>query len=170
MYRKILVPLDGSKLAEAVLPHVCALAERLEAEIVLLRVPVAVEDDVLFTGPKLAAITTVRMDALRGEAIDYLEKLAAELEDAGLRVTILVSEGLVAETIVDCAKKVHADLIAISTCGRGGPGHQVMGSVTYQLLHRAGMPILMVCAESSKHEAAGSGRTLTGAVTKANSI
>ncbi len=166
MYRKILVPLDGSKKAEAVLPYVCELAERFDAEIVLLRVPVAADDDLLLTGPKLAMATNVRAEALRCEAIDYLERLATELEDIGLHVMTLVREGPVVETILDCAEKVHADSIALATCGRGGAGYWMLGSVTYRVLHYARVLVLVVSAESSQAGVATEERTFANAATK----
>ena len=153
MYHKILVPLDGSKPAEAVLPHACALAERFTAEIVLLRVPADPADDLMFTGPKLVAATRGRTDALRREAIDYLEQLAAELEDAGLCVATLVCDGPVVETIVGCAEKVRADLIVISSQGKGGLTGWPTGSVAYRLLHQARVPVLLVTAEPGEHQA-----------------
>lgn len=152
MYKKILVPLDGSELAEAVLPHVRSLAERFDAEIVLLRVAVDPTDDLLFTGPKLAAAAQQNVDAIRLEAKRYLEQIAANLRKTGLAVTTEVCEGLVAETVLDCVEEVQADLIAISTHGRGGLVRWLTGSVTYKILHQARVPVLLVGVQSEENE------------------
>ncbi|MGB8648122.1 MAG: universal stress protein [Anaerolineae bacterium] len=149
MYTKILVPLDGSELAEKVLPHVEEVAHCTDAEIVLLRVPVyAYEAAVGADGPFLPSfpLPDVRGEALK-EAVDYLHKVKGELALRGLRVSAMVKEGNVAEVIIAFAREAGVDLIAMSTHARTGLNRVVFGSVAEQVLHEAQKPVLLIRPE-----------------------
>ena len=142
MYSKILVPLDGSELAEQVLPHVIELANRTGAEIVLLRVPDIPVYEYLMTVPEFSA--RVREEA-ENEARQYLVRLGEKLRALGLKVrTEMVYEGAVYSTILNAAQEVGADLIAMSTHGRSGLARLVMGSVTDDVVRHAQLPVLLV--------------------------
>jgi nucleotide-binding universal stress UspA family protein len=147
MYDKILVPLDGSELAEAILPHVKMLAECHGAEIVLVHVVVNPMFDLLLTGPKLAHVTRQSETGLRLEAKTYLEGVATSLQKRGLKVTIDVGEGLVVDTILDLASKHKVDLIALSTHGHSGHMVSLIGSVPYRLMREAHTPVLLIQPE-----------------------
>lgn len=142
MYKKILVPLDGSDLAESALEQVCPLAKCAHAEIVLLRVvSVPVGSYMLVTEPRLIE------DAARGaeaDALEYLKGVAARLRTDGFKVSFEVGTGVIDETIQEFATSVHADLIAMSTHGRGGLARLVIGSVADQLVRNSKVPILLV--------------------------
>src|SRR6266852_2308092 len=141
MYQKILLPLDGSELAGAVLPHVRAIAQRYNAEIVLLRVPEYVVFDPAVVTPTI--FTTV-YDAVKTEASEYVGRIAVKLKEAGFNVTAEVRDGAVVETILDYADHIHADLIAMSTHGRSGVARWLLGSVADKIVRGAKTPVLLI--------------------------
>ncbi len=147
MYKKILVPLDGSPMAEQVLPHVQMLAERFGGQVVLIQVLSEPTFDALFTGPKLAAIAHENAISNRCKSNVYLDRISAQLQNAAVQATTCVLEGPVAETILACAEQLNADLIAICTHGHGGWVSRMRGSVTYELLHDVKIPVLMIAAQ-----------------------
>jgi nucleotide-binding universal stress UspA family protein len=141
MYKRILVPLDGSALAEIVLPHVRALALCTHADIILLRVPGI--PAYAFAPGDLALLEASR-EAIEDEVQTYLEGIKRDLSTAGLRFVTVMEEGAVADVIIAVAEKYHADLIAMSTHGRGGLARLVMGSVADQVVRHAPLPVLLV--------------------------
>ena len=141
MYKKILVPLGGSPLAEAVLPHAQALAKSEGAEIVLLSVPVTPNLDYLSRTPGLA--TQIIEDAER-ETEAYLKTEVEKLTGEGTKVTSVMREGPIPEMILMVADEVHADVIAMSTHGRSGIQRWLMGSVADRVVHHAHIPVMLI--------------------------
>ncbi|HEX5415117.1 MAG TPA: universal stress protein [Chloroflexota bacterium] len=131
---RILVPLDGSPFAEAVLDPLCELTERPDAEILLLRV---VEKRAKPRGWELIG------DSLY-EARDYLDFIAESLRDLGRRVSTLVVSGDAAPTISTVAREREVDLIAMTTHGRSSVARLIMGSVASGTITRARVPVLVV--------------------------
>ncbi len=140
MYKKILVPLDGSPFAEAVLPHVRELAQCTGAEIVLLRVAMRWMYDYAMPAPLLPGTT---LNESEQEPAAYLERVAADLRAAGFMVTTEVCAGPVAETILEYAEGIHVDLIAMSTHGRSGLARWFIGSVADKVVRAAKLPVLL---------------------------
>lgn len=142
MFRKILVPLDGSALAEAILPQVTELARGLGAELLLLRVAIAH----VFPGmdPTAEEVRVVH------EAEEYVEALAGRLADGGVRVRSAVRYGKPAAEIIEHIADNQVDVVAMSTHGRSGLSRLVMGSVAEEVVRNAGVPVLLVRA-SGKH-------------------
>ena len=155
MIKKILVPLDGSKLAEKALSHTCTLAEKFEAEIILVQViqPMSIL-------PTKADAVFYRLEQERTAPYIFYEHLEANLSDLYLssvqhklsRRNILVrtttiEEYLEAEAIIDLARQEAVDLIVMSTHGRSGVKRWVCGSVAEQLLRYAPCPICLVRTE-----------------------
>jgi nucleotide-binding universal stress UspA family protein len=138
MYKRILIPLDGSALAEAVLPHVEELAKSSAAELVLLRVALAH----IFPGadPIEAQVAAVQ------EAENYVADVAKTLQEQGVRAEAKVRYGDPAEEILDHAARDHIDLIAMATHGRTGLKRVVLGSVAENVLRSASVPMLLVRA------------------------
>lgn len=125
MYERILVPLDGSELAEGALPYVEGLAGRLHSEVILFTVRVP--------GDWLAL-------PLRA----YLEKRAGELQSLGIKASPLVVQGNAANEILDFAEKNDINLIIISTHGHTGPSIWPLGSITNKVLQKSRIPILLI--------------------------
>lgn len=145
MYDKVLVPLDGSSVAEVVLPHVELLGRDLGSEIVLFRVippPQGVIDE---AGRQIISVDAA-IDSAVGGATDYLRQVATGLKDKGVKsVAEEVVIGHPAEQIVDRAKD-GVDLIAMATHGRSGISRWVYGSVAERVLRHAVTPVLLVRA------------------------
>jgi nucleotide-binding universal stress UspA family protein len=141
MYKKILVPLDGSELAKKALEEAEKLANCSGAEITLFEV---VPFMPIYGSPEL--VTPLIVDEKQKEAAEkYLSNLAEELKKKGLRVTAMVRTGQqVAVEIIDFAKEAGVDLIVMCTHGRSGISRWVLGSVALKVLTRAETPILLI--------------------------
>jgi nucleotide-binding universal stress UspA family protein len=147
MYQKIMVPLDGSELAECVLPHVETISKGCGVkEVILVRAIEPLEMPpqtwVAFTENELARIEEGR----QSEAEEYLQKMEKQLGESlpGVRYEIL--SGKAAETLADFAGKIGVDLIVIATHGRSGISHWYWGSVAERILRSSCVPVLMVRA------------------------
>jgi nucleotide-binding universal stress UspA family protein len=142
MYNRILTPLDGSTLAEQVLPYVKMLAKPNSVPITLLRVNVPVPPDLIAISQD---ISTEQVSAnIRADAEEYLEKMAAPLREQGMSVTQQVVEGIPAACIVDEGDREPGTLIAMSTHGRSGVARWALGSVTDKVLHATDCPLLII--------------------------
>lgn len=161
MYQKILVPLDGSPLAESVLPHVQMLAENHAAEIILLQVVVDPVYDLLMVGPKLATASRAQAPTLRITAEHYLNGVALQLRAQGLKVTTLVSEGIVAESILACGAQAQVDLIVLATHGVHSPGNWQLGNIAYRVIHNAPVPVLVIRAKQPTFKCVDSSMAFT---------
>ena len=141
MYKRILVPLDGSPLAEKALDHAETLAKTFDSEIILFQV---VHFMPIYGSPELVAPLIV--DERHKEFVEkYLVKLAKEMEGRGLKVNVIVKTGQqVAVEIIDFAKEKGVDLIVICTRGRSGISRWVLGSTAHKVLTRAETPILLL--------------------------
>jgi len=136
MFARILVPLDGSALAESVLIQVRRLLARQDAELLLLRV--------VTLPPSAEADAGEPLDLLWSRATDYLQNLTAQLAAQGLRVRFKVSEGFPANRILEAARKEKVSLIAMSTHGRTGLARWAFGSVTEKVLRSSPVPVLAI--------------------------
>ena len=130
-FTTIVVPLDGSELAESILPMVAGVAKKLDSEVMLFRayhIPTAIyQGDAVMSGEAY----TDMLNALREEAAGYLDSKAAELRKLGVnRVSSLAQEGFAADEIIDLGKKKPAALIAMGSHGRSGVKRWLLGSVT----------------------------------------
>jgi len=141
MYRKILVPLDGSELAKSALAQAEKLAKTFDAEIILFQV---VPFMPIYGSPEL--VTPLIIDEKQKEAAEkYLANLTEELKKRGLRVAATVRTGQqVAVEIIDFAKETGVDLIVMCTHGRSGISRWVLGSVALKILTRSETPILLI--------------------------
>ena len=151
MYKKILVPLDGSDLAECALAHVKAIASGCYVpEVVLLGVHEPLPTD----GIMYAQLGDGWQDEFRKKrhsgTKQYLDNVAADLRNSGINVFTEVVEGTPAEAILDYAKKKNVDLIIMSTHGRSGVVRWAMGSVTDKVMRHAVVPVLAVASPSCR--------------------
>jgi len=144
MYEKILVALDGSALAEEVLPHVAGIATRTDSEVILLRVAAPVRPTAVDVVAVMPVDTEQEMKRIADECLSYLEGAADRLRSAGLKVKTAVQFGDPAEQIVDFARDNGVGLIAMSTHGRSGISRWVYGSVADRVLRAATVPILLI--------------------------
>lgn len=153
MFKRVLVPLDGSELAEGVLPHAAAVARRFKSEIVLLQVIEPLSRVVAETAPMTAeasgAAPTISVRAAeeqyereRADAMAYLKRVKGRVR--GVRTRLEVIDGTPGEAIVAYARERRADIIAMSTHGRGGLARLVYGSVADHVLRHSTTPLLLV--------------------------
>ena len=141
MYKKILVPLDGSELAEKALDHAEKLAKTFDAQMILFQVSTFMP---IYGVPELMAPFVVD-DKQKETGERYLSNLAEELKKRGLKVTAKVKTGQqVAAEIIDFAKESGVDLIVMCTHGHSGITRWVLGSVAHKVLTRAETPILLI--------------------------
>ncbi len=143
MYKKILVPLDGSRTAEAVLPHAKSLAYAEGAEIILLNIAANPAMEFAFTDPAIAASAVAEEEQ---ESKKYMAKVENELKSAGFKVSVMLREGGAAEGILKAAEAVGADVIAMSTHGRSGPARWLLGSVADKVVRHSRFPVMLIRA------------------------
>lgn len=143
MYKRILVPLDGSKRAETILPHVEHLALRLEAKVFFLRV---VEPPPLMVTPGQPDLMLhqQRLEQETKEAELYLKAISGEFEQLGVDARMELGQGAVVEAIIAAAARYEADLIALASHGRSGLAQVFYGSVAAGVLQRVDRPLLLV--------------------------
>jgi nucleotide-binding universal stress UspA family protein len=141
MFDPILVPLDGSQLAECVLPHIVAIARSFEAEITLLRM---LEKNQAGSPAQLFDLLNWQIN--KTKAALYLEKTKARLQESGLRVHTTVLEGLVAEGITEYAQNQGMKLIILSSHGRNGLTQWGISSITQKIILSAPTSVLIVRA------------------------
>jgi nucleotide-binding universal stress UspA family protein len=160
MYKRILVPLDGSKLAECALPYAQELAKGCDTEEIMLisvteqmqgrtRAPEAQElyrssDRLEFQSA--GSETAVTFGKKQGQAQRYLDRVARELEAKGIKVRTEVLFWPPAEAIASYAERNGADIIVMSSHGRSGPSRWAHGSVADKVLRASSVPVLMVRA------------------------
>ena len=145
--RKILVPLDGSELAERALGPALALARAVNSNVYLLRVVAAGEpmaESMRPTGEQVEAALTATDLEEKGVAEAYLQSVFSRFENTRLFFDVQTTSGDVADTIVTYADDNHVDLIVISSHGRSGLGRWLHGSVAEKVLRGATCATLIV--------------------------
>jgi nucleotide-binding universal stress UspA family protein len=140
----VIVPLDGSPLAEQVLPYVLDLTRKMKLKVVLTRAyalpPSVSAEDYGFYSADL-------LDHLEAEARDYLQQKANEINAKGVEnVASVVNPGYGAEEIITLGRNTPDNFIAMSTHGRSGIQRWVLGSVTDRVVRHSGDPVLIIRA------------------------
>lgn len=141
MYKRVLIPVDGSEVAESILPFILDIAGPLDLEVMLLRVNRPI--------PAMAIEGTRHFDvdnieARREEAERYLGRLAEEMRDSGVRVDTRVRRGEPVAEILAASREEAVDLIAMTTHGRTGPARLLWGSVAEGVLRYAAVPVFLL--------------------------
>ncbi|MFO8010767.1 MAG: universal stress protein [Dehalococcoidia bacterium] len=142
MYEKIMVPLDGSELAEVALPYAEGIASKLKAQLILLKVVQEPESIYGLSGDDI--------ESRQAEAEQYLQRLAEGFTVRGLDVRSEVRLGHDASTIIDASEEEGADLIVIATHGRTGLVRWVLGSTADKVLHVTRKPVLLIRAKGEQ--------------------
>lgn len=150
-YRHILVPLDGSPLAEVALSHALVLARACGAEVTLLNSVSPLDEVMVSEGEPvfLADLWKARQEA----AQTYLESVAQRPEWRELKTTRVVETRPAADAIIDHARQHAVDVIVMATHGRSGLRRWVFGSVAEKVLRGADRPVLMVRAHAGENTA-----------------
>jgi nucleotide-binding universal stress UspA family protein len=140
MFKRILLPLDGSAVAEQALPYAIAQAEQFGALLILLRV---LEPFPHVRGMSAADIASIKQQA-REWAQEYLDQLVADIREKGVSVRAAIVEGRSNVTILQFAETNQVDLIVICSRGRSGVSRWLMGSVADRVVRGATVPVLLV--------------------------
>jgi nucleotide-binding universal stress UspA family protein len=149
MYKKILVPLDGSKRAEAILPYVQALLEQNnQAKAILLQI---VEPGKTFTINEVSYAEAFEVyDQATSDAEKYLTAVQERFEEKGLQAEIYIAHGSPVQGIINSAEHRDVDLIALASHGRTGIPRVFYGSVAAGVLHSVDRPLLLVRSNGHK--------------------
>jgi nucleotide-binding universal stress UspA family protein len=147
--RRILVPLDGSALADAVLPAVISLAQEFDCVLVLCNVLTLPPPSIPVQGANIPLGLPIAHAP--AEVADHLDRAAHQARLKGLKAEIVITSGDRAPAIAGAAVQGDCDVIAMSTHGRHGVGRWIVGSVTDTVVRNADVPVLAICP----HEAHG---------------
>ena len=150
----VLVALDGSELAETVLPYVIDLASRLSLEILAVRVVPPIH---AFWMDHLPEELSEDQEQAETEAKEYLERTASTLSERGLSVQWRLLAGHPATAIVELAREMPHDIVAVATHGRSGIARLAMGSVSEAIIRGTGDPVLVVAARGAARAEFGRG-------------
>jgi nucleotide-binding universal stress UspA family protein len=144
----VLVPLDGSELAESVLPMVAGVAKKLDLEVVLFRA-FHIPYNAYAGGDGYYAVNYDELiSGVRDEAKEYLEKKVAEVTKLGVaKVSMLIKEGFAGDEIIALGRRTPNNLIAMCSHGRSGLGRWMLGSVTENVVRHSVDPVLVVRAK-----------------------
>jgi nucleotide-binding universal stress UspA family protein len=145
IFKKALVPLDGSKESEAIMPYIGELASIVKTEVVLFHVVAPVQ--FFYSIPGEASNQSLSPDDINkivAKRKDYLDTLGAGLKEKGIKASSRVIVGEPAKDIIRIADEIHADFVAMSTHGRSGIDRWTLGSTADKVLHGGNTPIMLV--------------------------
>jgi nucleotide-binding universal stress UspA family protein len=149
MFEKILVPLDGSKRGETILPYVEEMARMRRTTILFLQVVEPVSGAI----PPYDVTLYLRVELVEqmlAEAQERLAALASEFRERGFAADSLVEQGPIVRTILDVAKREQVALIAMASHGRTGLARVFYGSVTAGVLQQVDRPLLLIRASNEE--------------------
>jgi nucleotide-binding universal stress UspA family protein len=146
MYKKILIPLDGSERAEEILPHVEELGVRYQASVILLQV---IDPAVDISQASLLVPLSDHLFSRRDTAESYLNGVKARLEKKKIAVRTMVETGIPLEMICQTAEAEKVDLIALASHGRTGAARLFYGSVSAGILNRVDRPLLIIRSQKA---------------------
>lgn len=154
MYKRILVPMDGSERSEQILPHVETVSTPGSTTVILLYViePIAPSftpgmSMMVSPPPQEMELFWKNMQVAEKEATDYLQKQAATLTKKKIATEAVVLRGEPVNAIVNTAREKDVDLIAMTSHGRTGLERVFYGSVTSGVLHKVDRPLLLIRAQ-----------------------
>ena len=146
--RRVIVPLDGSELAEAALPYAAVIAQRMNMGITLARVLYL--DNVAYSeGYNLGDMLGEAEVQMEAEARRYLVDVARRLREEGLEVETEILRGSASTEIADLARRTDHNMIALATHGRSGVSRLLMGSVAEAVVRTSGDPVLVIRPETA---------------------
>ncbi len=152
MYERMLVPLDGSKTAEAILPSVEDLVSKLgsdtEAEVTLLEVISDMTYNVLTRDRRAQLpLSENELEQIKKQAQDYLERVAETLRAKGIKVNTMVAVGETTKEIIKAAHEIDANVITMSTHGFSGIKRWALGSVADEVVKLSDIPVMVIRAK-----------------------
>lgn len=145
MFVNLMVPLDGSAMADRILPHVAAIAQIGGPQITLLRVLETDDDESMPVDP-------LAWHFAEAEARAHLEEAGRQLAQLGLASTTVLLQGGAAQRIVEYSHKNGVDLVVLSSHGKGGLSDWNISGIAQKVIHRAGTSIMLVRSSSESAE------------------
>ena len=151
MYKRILLTLDGSTMAEQALTPALGFAERFQSELFLLRVvnPLAKS---YRAGASYVAQVEAAENALIADANEYLNSIATEIRENGITVEVVTRFGNPPKTIVEFVDQNEIDLAVMCTRGQTGPARWLLGSVVDHVIRTASIPVVVVPAHIAERQ------------------
>ena len=146
MYKRILIPLDGSPLAEQALPHAIALAKCFQSELVLLQVHIPLPRPPSTTEASLRRAEKATAVFIR----EYLESVSTDLQEQGITVEMVTVEGRPHFQIIQYAESNQVDLIVMCSRGQSGLSRWMIGSVSDRVMRGADVPVLLVRVQNKE--------------------
>jgi nucleotide-binding universal stress UspA family protein len=144
MYRKIMVPLDGSQVAECVIPHIETIAGKSAARVELVSVieplEIPTRGQIALSDDDIKQIDTEG----KNEAAKYLKQVSGRLSQAGVKADTVILSGKAADSMVRYAVNNGVDLIIMATHGRSGISKLFWGSVAEKILRAMSIPVLLI--------------------------
>ncbi|MBN2076429.1 MAG: universal stress protein [Dehalococcoidales bacterium] len=154
MFKRILVPLDGSRFASKAIRYAEEIAQKFDSEVILLQVinpstPFPTETNMagaVTPSSTKVAIQIAYEENQRNEkrAKNYLTRKAREISKNNIKVAYQVMIGVVSEAIIHYAKKEKFDLVIMTTHGKGGLKRAILGSITDEVIRKSGNPVLTI--------------------------
>ncbi len=142
MYNTILLPLDGSPTAEQALPHAVNLAERFQSKLILLKILVPLSSTINL--PPMAVIRAE--EATRDIIKDYLDRVAADIQNKSFPINTIIGKGKPHEEIVRFAEKENVNIVVMCTRGQSGISRWLMGSVADRVVRSVNVPVFLIHA------------------------
>jgi nucleotide-binding universal stress UspA family protein len=146
MFRRIILPLDGSTNGEAALPYIKALTTRIASELTFFRVIAPGYHIPTIGGLNYVSLPKAEIDRLSDEARQYLDRISAEVEGSRATIKLEVRVGDAASEIIKFATEQDFNLIALSSHGYSDVDRWTFGSVTHKVLHSSRTPVLLMRA------------------------
>jgi nucleotide-binding universal stress UspA family protein len=159
MFKRILVPLDGSRFALRAFGYAIEVAQRFESEVILMQVVKHKMPVTTTGGPDIAgamgaeiAMEAALMEAKRNttRAKRYLSRKARRIASQDITQSYNVEVGDPAQCIISFSQKEHIDLIVMSTHGKSGLKRAIMGSVADAVIRESGKPVLVISPQSDR--------------------
>jgi nucleotide-binding universal stress UspA family protein len=144
MYQNVLVPLDGSDLAECALPHVKKMAKAGFIKEISLLTVIDIHPSALLEGADTTAVYHAQMTNSR----EYMNKVQAQFRAEGIEAKSVILQGPAAQVIADYANEKKMELIVIATHGYSGMKRLMFGSVAFRVLHDSHVPVLLIRPDS----------------------
>ncbi|MBA7702122.1 hypothetical protein ES703_110879 [subsurface metagenome] len=150
LFRRILLPLDGSEAGEAVLPHIKELTGKVDSEVILLQVVTEGKHVHTIGGLDYVRFDNRILDSAKAKGAEYLDQAGSKLGDTRAKIRSELKTGDTAKEIINFADEIDASLVVMSTHGHSGIERWAFGSVTHKILHHGHTHLFLVKASSEK--------------------
>jgi nucleotide-binding universal stress UspA family protein len=144
MFEKILVCLDGSELAEQILPYAVEQAKKFKSKVILIQAIAKPSSVISGTGPVTGPALQDQIKAEEDKATKYLSRMATKLQCEEIAAEYIAVEGAPGHEIVEYARENEVDLIAIATHGHSGIKRAILGSIADYVIRESHLPMLVI--------------------------